>query len=645
MEIFSQSHSLEINLQQIYQINDFSVQVESHLGYFNQIQYYQVTLQKKDSDHELDQLGLLRVGSAEGGLKRELELRELLGNHKMVSELLAYQTSTDFLNNNNQADTVSESVLESSPNLELSDNFSAQEFNLNLQETELKLSESINITDSQLKSAHLEAQDSDKKECDDSEIANDQESLIEEETEEDNFLEEEYYQPKPLISEGEKLLVLTEIPTPAETLNTWLENNQSLRESLLLVSQITQFFRLVTEQKWCFVSLFPQFIKQSQQGNPIQFFDLTTVYPLGEKLEIGLSGDYYPPEISAGEEIKEQMSTYVVGTLLYQALHHKLPPRHDHQLIDLERDLDLEIKKIPLIYQILNITLTPISQNRFPLSQLLTLLISTRKYFETQTVRWEVSSRSTVGLSTNRLQNEDNYGILQPCASNEPSFILGVVADGMGGMAKGEVASKTAVETILNTSIPSNLNTPEKCNQWLTSLVSEANKAVCEQVRNGGTTLSVVIAIARKLYIAQVGDSRIFLLRNGTICQLSEDHSVVAMLLATAQITYQESHNHPDKSTLTKSLGSNPILPPNYVQNLSRFGGKSWLNLEDRDIVLICSDGVWDLVSAQQLAKNFTNQENLHLAVTETIQQVIEKDAHDNATLIALKCHLENNLF
>ncbi len=77
---------------------------------------------------------------------------------------------------------------------------------------------------------------------------------------------------------------------------------------------------------------------------------------------------------------------------------------------------------------------------------------------------------------------------------------------------------------------------------------------VCEKVKNGGTTLSLAMAIAQKLFIAQVGDSRIFLLRKGRICQLSEDHSVVAMLLATEQITYEESQNHPHKNMLLTIL-------------------------------------------------------------------------------------------
>lgn len=646
METVIQSIPLQINLHETYLVNDFSIKVLSKIGFFNDIEYYQVIIKKNNENDEnlnKEKLGLLRVGSVESGLKRELKLRQLLGEHKMVAELLAYQTSNDFLENN-QPKKDSKSDVGFSPNLDIEDNSSLNTATNEIPEPILKSSESENINKTKTNSPNLEIEN----ELDDQQQESAQEKSELPPTQkviEDQYLEEEYYDPEPIIKEEKQLLILTELPNSTETLTAWINNNESCRESLLLVSQLTQFFRQVIEQKWCFVSLFPELIKQGQNGNPIQFFDLTTVYPLGIELETGFIGDYYPPEIAMGKEINEKMSTYVTGTVLYQVLHHRLPPRNNDYLLDLEQNLDLDIKKIPVIHQIINISLSPIPENRFPLSQLLNLLISIRKYFETPKIRWEISSDSTVGLSTHRLKNEDNFGILQSFASQEQPFVLAIVADGMGGMAQGEIASKTAVQTILNSSIPNDLKTPEKCNQWLTALVSEANKMVCEKVKNGGTTLSLAMAIAQKLYIAQVGDSRIFLLRKGRICQLSEDHSVVAMLLATEQITYEESQNHPDKNMLTKSLGSNPILPHNYVQNLGRFGGESWLDLENEDIILLCSDGVWDLANQEQLVENFANQENLHLAVTTTIKQVITKGAHDNATLVALKCYIENNHF
>jgi protein phosphatase len=330
------------------------------------------------------------------------------------------------------------------------------------------------------------------------------------------------------------------------------------------------------------------------------------------------------------------MSAYTVGLLLYQAIHQKLPNQG--------HSVDLEIKPIPQIYQLLKICLSPIPEERFLLPQLLSLLVDIRKSMSTPKIYWDVHGRSTVGLSTNRLQNEDNYGVLRQDLSNSDPLTLGVVADGMGGMAQGEIASKLAVKTIIEAPIPADLTDRDKRAEWLISLVENANECVADNVRDGGTTLSVVLAIARELMIAHVGDSRIFLVRKKQICQLSEDHSMVSMLVASGKITYEESQVHPDRNILTKSLGSKRKLSDRYIQDLSFFGVGISMFLEDGDILLLCSDGVWDLVPADDLAEIFAdNQTTLHLAVESTIEKVLARGAHDNATILALKCCVENS--
>jgi len=207
----------------------------------------------------------------------------------------------------------------------------------------------------------------------------------------------------------------------------------------------------------------------------------------------------------------------------------------------------------------------------------------------------------------------------------------------MGGMAQGEVASKLAAKTVIDAPISADLSKQEKRGEWLISLVQQANESVASNVRDGGTTLSLVMALGRELMIAHVGDSRILLLRNNQICQLSEDHSMVSMLVASSQITYEESLEHPDRNLLTKSLGSKQRLSEGYVQDLSRFGSELSMLLEEDDILILCSDGVWDLVAADELAEIFSNYQTLQLAVDETIEKVLSRGAHDNATILALK--------
>ncbi len=578
-------------------LGDLEIEIQTHLGNFADVNYFKVIIKNDES-----KIGLLRVGSVNGGLQREMELREILGERKMVSKLLISE----------RKESVTLSLGPETDEEQAAEEIREEEIST------VKLEDSEDV------------------------IPTTQES-------EEEYLEEEFYPEKQIGLEGvesspEKLLLLSYLPNEEETLATWLERKNDLESSLLLASQICQFFRYVHEREWCLISILPQFSQFSNIGKPIQFFDLTTAYPVGTKLDNGFTSDYCAPELLHSNVITEEMSTYVVGAVLYQALHHKLPPRSD-SIASSTEELDLEIQKIPRIYQILSISLAPIPEERFPLSQLVHLLVKTRQSLSTSKVRWETASDSTVGLSPSRLENEDNYGISQPSASNSDALILAVVADGMGGMAQGEVASKLAVQTVLNANLPREVTTAEQRAQWLISLVEQANQRVSQEVKNGGTTLSIVLAVERELNMAHVGDSRIFLLRQGILCQLSEDHSMVAMLLASGQITYEDSIHHPDRSVLVKSIGSKPRLSRGYVQDLSRFGTDFSLTLEDGDILILCSDGVWDLISVEDLGEIFTKQTNLQTAVGQTIQQVLERGANDNATIVALKCSLESNFY
>lgn len=562
-------------------IANFKVEVLSHLGQFADIHYFKVTIHSYEAETDevsKEKLGLLRVGSTDGGLNHELQLRQALGNYRMVAELLAAVTEDSVY--------VSAKKIEEEASVSRSDRYgnSIDEF-----------SEPDNSV-----------------------------PIIETESE---YLEEEFYEEIEIGAEttGQKLILLSYLPNPEETLEGWLTQDNCLEQTLSLSSQICQLFRYTSQQSWCFIQIFPQFI---QIGSLVKFFDLTGAYPVGDRLSSGFIGNYCAPEIAYDSNctIDELKSTYTVGSLLYQAIHRQLPSQGHSPSLD--------IKPIPLLHQIIKTCLSPLPEERFPLSQLLNLLVKSRQSILTPRIHWEAYAQSTVGLS--RLQNEDSYGIRQHYFSNLEPLMLGVVADGMGGMAQGDLASKLAVQTVLDAPIPADLMNQSQRAEWLISLVEKANECLTERVREGGTTLSIVLATGQDLAIAHVGDSRIYLLRKNRLCQLSEDHSIVSMLIASGQLAYEESQSHPDRNVLTKSLGSKPRLSEGYIQTLSRFGTVS-MPLEDGDILILCSDGVWDLVPPNELAEIFTCDRTINSAVELTIEQVLARGAHDNATILALK--------
>ena len=581
------NNNLIVQENQTFSINNFQIEVLLYLGQLSaNIHYFKVNISPTDINPSPSKLGLLRVGSTGGGLHRELQLREILGDYKMIAGLITHTTVDSLIIN----------LPSSIPNPETPEK--------QQDDTETAMED---IEDESYTSSPLE---------------NDSE-----------YLEDEYYQEIEINSDDSpsKFILISDFPEDTKTLETWLKTEPSLEESLSITSQICQFFRYVHERNWCLISLEPKLI---QIGKPSQFFDLTSAYPVGEALPSGLQGNYCASELTYNKNpIHESMSSYTVGALLYHFIH--------KQPLSLHQKIDIKINPIPRIYQILKICLSPIPEERFPLSQLLTILLETRQVIRIPKIQWNIASQSTVGLSTSRLQNEDNYGIRQQQLSDWENMILGVVADGMGGMSQGEVASKLAVQTVLEEPIPSEFKTVEQRNEWLMSLFAKANEIVSQNVKNGGTTLSLVLAIAEKLMIAHVGDSRIYLLRQGEINQLSEDHSLVAMLVASGEITEAESLEHPDRNVLTRSLGSKRRLSDGYVQDLRRTTQDLSITLENGDILLLCSDGVWDLVTKDEFAEIFNSNQGLKSAVDKTIELVLERGASDNATLLALHCRIE----
>jgi protein phosphatase len=115
---------------------------------------------------------------------------------------------------------------------------------------------------------------------------------------------------------------------------------------------------------------------------------------------------------------------------------------------------------------------------------------------------------------------------------------------------------------------------------------------------------------------------------------------MVAMLVASGQISVEESLVHPDRSTLTKSIGARRTLNEGYIQDLRKETGQSFMALKDQDILILCSDGIWDLVDQDNLVEIFSEVFDLNIAINQVIEKVLKGEANDNATIVALRCSL-----
>jgi protein phosphatase len=202
---------------------------------------------------------------------------------------------------------------------------------------------------------------------------------------------------------------------------------------------------------------------------------------------------------------------------------------------------------------------------------------------------------------------------------------LMIVADGMGGHAAGEVASKVAVEIISRAYYES-----AQCHQAaLTQAFHAANQAIFQAARHSrrltgmGTTCTALVIHDHLAYSAQVGDSRLYLVRGEQIYLMSEDHSAVMEMVRRGQMTRDEARCHSDKNIILRALGTQREI------NVATWQSPFPLNAGDRFV--LCSDGLYDLVSDEEVRRHAADNEPA-TACEKLIALAKERGGHDNIT-------------
>lgn len=224
-------------------------------------------------------------------------------------------------------------------------------------------------------------------------------------------------------------------------------------------------------------------------------------------------------------------------------------------------------------------------------------------------------ARSDVGLV--RGHNEDSFLLRTP---------LFVVSDGMGGHAAGEVASSIAVETV-GERAPGTAD-----DVLLGAAVEAANMAVIEAAEQGigkpgmGCTVTSVLIEKNKMAVAHVGDSRAYVLRQGTLVRVTHDHSYVEELVDSGQITADEARTHPSRSIITRALGSDPDM---YADHFS-------LEVNDGDRVILCSDGLSSMISDAEIEALAVSSATPQQAADNLVAAALTAGGADNVTVVVV---------
>lgn len=240
----------------------------------------------------------------------------------------------------------------------------------------------------------------------------------------------------------------------------------------------------------------------------------------------------------------------------------------------------------------------------------------------------EVAVKTHIGLI--RQVNEDSAEVIH----RENNAMLALVADGMGGHQAGDVASQMSIKKMKQDfdSVELSKNATAWEN-WLLTTIQESNQFIYqyaiedEKFRGMGTTIVASLFLNDFFVIAHVGDSRLYRYTVEKLEAITCDHSLVNELLRSGQITKEEAEIHPQRNVITRALGTEETVEVE-IKTLSYVGN---------EYVLLCSDGLSNSVSEEQMSAVLSGQEPVDEKASKLIELALEAGGEDNITLILIK--------
>ena len=247
-----------------------------------------------------------------------------------------------------------------------------------------------------------------------------------------------------------------------------------------------------------------------------------------------------------------------------------------------------------------------------------------------------------IGQSVGRQRdvNQDTiFSFSSTLASNSAQvpFGLFIVADGMGGHQFGEIASETAVRVMAETILrglyiplinPQNQTPTQSLQEIMRQGVMDAHQSILKKTPEGGTTLTAALILGRQMTIAHVGDSRAYqITTDGKLQPLTRDHSLVRRLEEMGQITSEEALVHPQRNVLYRALGQGEPFEPEIQSH----------RLPNSGYIMICSDGLWGVVSQSQITNIFSTELPPQVMCQQMVNLANEAGGPDNISVILVR--------
>lgn len=237
-----------------------------------------------------------------------------------------------------------------------------------------------------------------------------------------------------------------------------------------------------------------------------------------------------------------------------------------------------------------------------------------------------VGARTDVGMI--RSGNEDNF-----FAEADDKRGVFVVADGMGGHAAGEVASEMAVQIVARQLLPLDTIKSAEAVETVAQALRDANRAIYDRMlaevdkQGMGTTASVLVLTDEGYLIGQIGDSRVYLLRDGALTQITKDHSYVQEQVDAGLLTPEQARYHPYSNVITRCVGANEEVEGDIYQGETRIG----------DVFLVASDGLTGMVDDRRLQQLLLARSGPGRIVDSLIAEANGRGGLDNITAIVVQ--------
>lgn len=236
----------------------------------------------------------------------------------------------------------------------------------------------------------------------------------------------------------------------------------------------------------------------------------------------------------------------------------------------------------------------------------------------------EIQFAGGTDIGKKRENNEDNYLIKNN---------LFIVADGLGGHTSGEKASQIAVSAVNEFFSKSKISSKTNIENLMRTALLEADRAVLSMAKTDpelhgmGTTMIVAFLNKQTLHIAHVGDVRGYLIRNKKIKQLTKDHSVAAELVRHGHLQASELRSHPMRNRLLRAIGHGGGDNPDYNSAI----------LQTRDCIILCSDGLWDMLTDEEIKEIIMESQDAQTNVMTLIERANHAGGNDNITGVVIR--------